>query len=99
MRVAAHAQCGVCRVWALWRRCEWWGRADPLPCICVWCMQYLEANKDRKGLPKSKEAARPKTHWDFVIEEMAWLAKVREAWGSLVRGCVLRFRVWLEECP
>jgi len=41
-------------------------------------VQYLEANKDKKGLPKSKEPVRPKTHWDFVIEEMTWLAKVGE---------------------
>lgn len=45
----------------------------------VWYVQYLEANKDKKGLPKSKEPGRPKTHWDFVIEEMTWLAKVSKA--------------------
>ncbi|KAG0580120.1 hypothetical protein KC19_4G148100 [Ceratodon purpureus] len=37
--------------------------------------EYLEANRDKRGLPKSKEPARHKTHWDFVLEEMAWLAK------------------------
>lgn len=39
-------------------------------------LQFVEANKDKKGQPKSKEPARLKTHWDFVIEEMTWLAKV-----------------------
>jgi hypothetical protein len=57
-------------------------------CICVLCMQYLEANKDKKGLPKSKEAGRPKTHWDFVLEEMAWLAKVRMPGLPVRRGCL-----------
>jgi hypothetical protein len=51
-------------------------------------MQYLEANKDKKGLPKSKEAGRPKTHWDFVLEEMAWLAKVRMPGLPVRRGCL-----------
>lgn len=55
----------------------------------VSCMQYLEANRDKRGLPKSKEPARHKTHWDFVLEEMAWLAKVGK---SLARGCLFWFR-------
>lgn len=31
-------------------------------------------------LEAPKEPRRPKTHWDHVLEEMAWLSKVREGW-------------------
>ena len=52
------------------------GMAEAVRCGVVLFVQYLEANKDKKGLAKSREAGRAKTHWDFVIEEMTWLAKV-----------------------
>jgi hypothetical protein len=38
-------------------------------------LQFIEANKDKKPQPKSKEPSRSKPHWDFVLEEMTWLAK------------------------
>ncbi|CAK9228992.1 unnamed protein product [Sphagnum troendelagicum] len=37
--------------------------------------EFIEANKDKKPQPKSKEPSRSKPHWDFVLEEMTWLAK------------------------
>lgn len=67
-------------------------RADMVLFNGVDFVQYVEANKDKKGLPKSKEPGRPKTHWDFVIEEMSWLAKVSKAVRRLDReGSVWRF--------
>ncbi|XP_024385974.1 protein PHOTOPERIOD-INDEPENDENT EARLY FLOWERING 1 isoform X2 [Physcomitrium patens] len=57
--------------------------------------EFLESNKDKKGQPKSKEPARPKTHWDFVIEEMTWLAKdfERERKWKLVQAKKVALRV------
>jgi hypothetical protein len=42
-------------------------------------LQFIEANKDKKPQPKSKEPSRSKPHWDFVLEEMTWLAKVNNS--------------------
>jgi len=38
---------------------------------------FLKQRVDRP-LPKAPEPARPKTHWDYLLEEMAWLAKDME---------------------
>lgn len=73
--------------------------ADGVRCGALMFVQYLEANKDKKGLAKSKEAARAKTHWDFVIEEMTWLAKVSKGarwvgWWMFARVCFGVGGVW-----
>jgi hypothetical protein len=44
--------------------------------LSIFFPQFIEANKDKKVQPKSREPVRSKSHWDFVLEEMAWLAKV-----------------------
>jgi E1A-binding protein p400 len=45
--------------------------------------------KRQKTLEAPKEPRRPKTHWDHVLEEMAWLSKVIEGWlfGSFCKNC------------
>jgi hypothetical protein len=33
---------------------------------------------DKRIASRGKEPSRLKTHWDYVLEEMAWLAKVNQ---------------------
>jgi hypothetical protein len=38
---------------------------------------------DKRIASRGKEPSRLKTHWDYVLEEMAWLAKVKAKLFSL----------------